>query len=212
MLSNPLPENISVPAQVPVFLNKLLSDVAQNPCAAKLKPLCDVMQGLSNADLIQLIPNNLMEAFQREGTKILRNLNDPLSTLLSLATFTRIRKLWKPTNSTQENPQWLANICQIFGPKSSNKTLDLVIISAVMACSTSSNGYTLNERILLVKLAMEICHEIDEDLRKTWLSANSSKLAKLCEKLKQPDINAELQVTVRKALLGRRTLLIKDRA
>lgn len=198
MLSNPLPENIAVPAQVPVFLNKLLSDVAQNPCAAKLKPLCDVMQGLlSNADLIQLIPHNLMEAFQREGTKILKNLNDPLGTLLSLATFARIRKLWKPSNSTQEKPQWLGNICQIFGPKSSNKTLDLVVISAVMACSTSSNGYTLNERILLVRLAMEICHEIDEDLRKTWLSANSSKLAKLCEKLKQPDINAELQVTVR---------------
>jgi hypothetical protein len=198
MLSNPLPENISVPARVPVFLNRLLSDVAQNPCAAKLKPLYDIMQGLlSNADLIQLIPNDLMEAFQREGTKILRNLSDPLGTLLSLATFTRIHKLWKPRNSAQEQPQWLANICQIFGPKSSNKTLDLVVISAVMACSTSSNGYMLNERTLLVRLAIEICHEIDEDLRKTWLSANSSKLAKLCEKLKQPDINAELQMTVR---------------
>lgn len=198
MLSTPLPYNIAAPARVPVFLTKLLSDVAQNPCAAKIKPLYDVMQGLlSNADLIQLLPNNLMEAFQREGTKVLRNLNDPLGTLLSLATFTRIRKLWKPRDSTQKQPQWLANICQIFGPKSSNKTLDLVVISAVMACSTSSNGYTLSERILLVRLAIEICHEIDDELRKNWLSANLPKLAKLCEKLKRPDIDAELQVTVR---------------
>ncbi|KAL3703961.1 hypothetical protein TMatcc_009651 [Talaromyces marneffei ATCC 18224] len=196
MLSSPLSPNIAAPVRVPVFLTKLLSDVAQNPCAAKIKPLCDVMQGLlSNADLIQLIPNDLMEAFQREGTKILRNLNDPLGTLLSLATFTRIRKLWKPRDSTQKQPQWLTNICQIFGPKSSNKALDLVVISAVMACSTSSNGYTINERIFLVRLATEICHEIDEDLRKTWLSTNSPKLGKLCEKLKRPDINAELQVT-----------------
>jgi hypothetical protein len=198
LLSNPLPQNIAAPARVPVFLTKLLSDVAQNPCAAKIKPSYDVMQGLlSNADLIQLLPDDLMEAFQREGTKILRNLNDPLGTLLSLATFTRIRKLWKPRDSTQQQPQWLANICQIFGPKSSSKTLDLVVISAVMACSTSSNGYTLGERVLLVRLAIEICHEIDEELRKTWLGANSPKLAKLCEKLKRPDINAELQVTVR---------------
>ncbi|KUL85279.1 hypothetical protein ZTR_07956 [Talaromyces verruculosus] len=196
LLSNPLPQNIAAPAQVPVFLTKLLGDVAQNPCAAKIKPLYDVMQGLlGNADLIQLLPNDLMEAFQHEGTKILRNLNDPLGTLLSLATFTRIRKLWKPRDTTQRQPQWLGNICQIFGPKSSNKTLDLVVISAVMACSTSSNGYILNERILLVRLAIEICHEIDDELRRTWLSANSPKLAKLCEKLKRPGIDAELQVT-----------------
>ncbi|EED13833.1 conserved hypothetical protein [Talaromyces stipitatus ATCC 10500] len=196
MLSNPLPQSIAVPARVPVFLTKLLNDVSQSPCAAKIKRLSDVMQGLlSNAELIQLLPNDLMESFQREGSKILRNLNDPLGTLLSLATFIRIRKLWKPRDSTQKQPQWLANICQIFGAKSSNKTLDLVIISAVMTCSTSSNGYTPEERTMLVRLAIEICHEIDEDLKKTWLSANSSKLAKLCEKLKRPDIDAELQVT-----------------
>lgn len=206
MLSSPLPRNLAAPARIPVFLTKLLSDVAQDPCAARIKPLYDVMKGLlSNADLIRLLPNDLMEAFQREGTKILRNLNDPLGTLLSLATFTRIRKLWRPRDNTQKQPQWLANICQIFEIKSCNKTLDLVVISAVMACSPSSNGYTLNERTLLVRLAIEICHEIDDELRKIWLSANSPKLSKLCEKLKRPDIDAELQVTVCRLLSETRT-------
>lgn len=187
---------------MPIFLTKLLNNVVENPSSAKIRPLYEAMEGLlSNSDLIKLLPTDLMETFQREGTKILRNLNDPLGTLLSLATFARIRRLWQPAskegNHDDEPPRWLANICQIFGPKSACKTLDLVIISAVMACSTSTtNQYTPDDRILLVKLAIEICREIDEEHKKTWLSANSAKLAKLCDKLRRPEIEGDLQFMV----------------
>lgn len=156
------------------------------------------MQGLlSNEGLLQLMPESLMSTFQRESTMILKSLNDPLATLLSLATFARIRRLWKPKNDSGTQPQWLEKICLVFGPKSSNKTLDLVIIGAIMACSSSSTNLAPSERVLLVRLAIEICHEIDEELRKTWLKAHSQKLVKLCEKVKRTDIDPELRVLVR---------------
>lgn len=171
------------------------------------------MEGLlSNSDLIKILPNDLMENFQREGTKILRNLNNPLETLLSLATFARIRRLWRPINSDnrEHQPQWLTNINQIFGLKSAAKTLDLVVISAVMACSNSCSGYTHEERVTLLELAIEISHSIDEDQRKTWISANSAKLAKLCDKLRRPDIDAEIQVIVCVTQPDSMALLMKD--
>jgi hypothetical protein len=197
MLSCPVPEHVAVPARIPVFLTKLLSNVVENPCPASIRPLYEVMEGLlSNSHLIKLLPNDLMETFQREGTKVLRTLNDPLETLLSLATFARIRRLWRPTTERGHEPQWLANICQIFGPRRASKTLDLIITSAVMACSSSSNEYKQENRTLLVRLAIEICYEIDEERKKEWLSANSAKLVKLCDKLRHPEIDAELQVMV----------------
>lgn len=197
MLSSKLPEDTAVPARIPLFLTTLLQKMVQEPCTRTIRPLYEVVQGfIGNLNIVKILPNDLMANFQLEATNILRSLNDPVGSLLCLATFARIRRLWQPTGSESYMPTWLESIFQILGPKRGAKTLDLVFISAIMACSNSCSGYSPQERVFLVKLAVEICDSFHEELKRSWLSTNSPKVVKLCEKLRRPEINQDLQMMV----------------
>ncbi|KAH8703721.1 hypothetical protein BGW36DRAFT_404049 [Talaromyces proteolyticus] len=195
MLSSCAPEDVAIPARIPAFLTNLLHRMVQEPGVKTIRPLYEVMDGLlGNSNILKIIPNDLMASFQHESTNILRNLNDPMGSLLCLATFTRIRKLWLQNANNCDNRVWLENICHIFGSKRVSKTLDLVVISSIMACSDTCNGYSSEERLLIVRLSIEICENIDEDLKKSWLSTGSPKIVKLCDKLRRPDIDSSLQM------------------
>lgn len=171
--------------------------MVQEPCTRTIRPLYEVVEGLiGNSNILKILPIDLMATFQLESTKILRSLNDPMASLLCLATFARIRRLWQPTENEPYMPTWLENIFQILGPKRSAKTLDLVFISAIMACSSSCSGYPPPERVFLVQLAVEICENFDEGLKRSWLATNSPKVIKLCDKLQRPEIGQDLQMMV----------------
>lgn len=186
-----------MPARIPLFLTTLLQKMVQEPCARTIRPLYEVVEGfIGNSNILKILPNDLMATFQLESTKILRSLNDPMASLLCLATFARIRRLWQPTENEPYMPSWLENIFQILGPKRSAKTLDLVFISAIMACSSSCSGYSPQERVFLVRLTIEICENFDEELKRLWLATNSSKVVKLCDKLRRPEIDEGLQMMV----------------
>ncbi|CRG82883.1 Intracellular protein transport protein USO1 [Talaromyces islandicus] len=195
MLSSSIPDDTSVPARIPLFLSKLLQKMVQEPCARTIRPLYEVVEGfIGNFNILKILPNDLMATFQLEATNILRSLNDPIASLLCLATFARIRRLWQPTENEAYMPTWLENIFQILGPKRAAKTLDLVFISAIMACSSSCSGYSPQERVFLVKLAVEICENFEEEIKRSWLGTNSPKVVKLCDKLRRADIDRDLQM------------------
>lgn len=197
ILSSSIPESTAVPARIPLFLTKLLQNMVQEPCARTIRPLYEVVEGfIGNSNILKILPNDLMATFQVEATNILRSLNDPMGSLLCLATFARIHRLWQPTGNDPYMPTWLENIFQILGPKRAAKTLDLVFISAIMACSSSCSGYSSQERVFLVRLAVEICDNFEEELKRSWLGKNSPKVAKLCDKIRRPNIDRDLQMMV----------------
>ncbi|GAD92284.1 hypothetical protein NFIA_070450 [Paecilomyces variotii No. 5] len=196
MLSHPLPRGIVLPARVSTFVERLVQKMVDIPSADTIYPLHQVTSSMhGSSSLLEAFSDETMANFQTECTKILRNLDDHMGNLLCLATFARIAAARIPKNYTGNDnlPGWLQNIRQFFGPKRASKTLDLVVLRVILACSSSFN-MSPKEAIQSVRLAMEICDTIDSDQRRAWLEKNTSRVAKLCEKLRREGIDRKLQV------------------
>lgn len=197
LLSCPPAEDVVIPARIPLFLTRLLQDMVHDPCARTMRPLYEVMGGLlGNLNIMKTLPEELMVSFQLECTKTLRNLNDHMGNLLGLATFARIRSLWTINVTEPSYSPWLTSISQFFGPKRAGKTLDLVLLSVIMACSATNNANSPEDAIKIVQLAIEIVESIDHEQKSQWLPNNKPKMIKLCERLTRQDIDSELQMTV----------------
>lgn len=134
-----------------------------------------------------------MSSLQLELTKTLRNLDDHMGNLLCLATFAHLVKA-----DQQRGPRasWLENIQHFFGPKRGVKTLDLVVLRVILACSAHCNGLNSGEAAESVRLAVEICDRVDPERKQAWIAGNSSKIAKLCEKVSREGIGQEVQMMV----------------
>ncbi|KAL1968033.1 hypothetical protein VTN77DRAFT_2162 [Rasamsonia byssochlamydoides] len=200
LLSCPMPQSVVAPARLGTFITKLIEEMVREPCARTISPLYHVMAGLlGNSSLLDALPEGIMANFQAECTKTLRNLNDHMGSLFCLATFARIKSLW---TSTQERefgkhtcPVWFQNLSQFFGPKRAQKTLDLVVMSVIMACSATCSTLSAEEATGGVRLAIEICENVDQEQKEIWLRSNAPRIAKLCEKLTRNGIDVNLQMT-----------------
>lgn len=140
-----------------------------------------------------------MVNLQVEFTKILRNLDDHMGNLLCLATFARIASTKYHDPQTQHGPStpsWLLNIQHFFGSKRGLKTLDLVVLRVILACSSSSNHLTPAQAAESIRLSISIANSVDPQQRQVWLSSNSSKITKLCEKVSRDGLDREIQMMV----------------
>ncbi|GMG04054.1 unnamed protein product [Aspergillus oryzae] len=138
-----------------------------------------------------------MSSLQIELTKTLRNLDDHMGNLLCLATFARIassQRVPRGDESAQQVPGWLQNIRHFFGAKRGLKTLDLVVLRVILACSTSCQSLMTDQAAESIKLGIEICATVEGSQRESWIQSNSSKIAKLCEKVTRDNIDPEVQM------------------
>lgn len=141
----------------------------------------------------------VMVNLQVEFTKTLRNLDDHMGNLLCLATFARIASTQYHDPLHQHGPStpsWLVNIQNFFGSKRGLKTLDLVVLRVILACSSSSNHLTPSQAAESIRLSISIADAVDPQQRQIWLSSNSSKIAKLCEKVARDGLDHEIQMMV----------------
>jgi hypothetical protein len=140
-----------------------------------------------------------MSSLQLEFTKTLRNLDDHMGNLLGLATFAQISMSLRNQLNKRSgvgSPSWLLNIHHFFGPKRGMKTLDLVVLRVILVCSSSCHNLTPTQAAESIRLAICIADAVEPEQRKSWLSSNSSKIAKLCEKVARDNLNREIQVMV----------------
>ena len=177
-----------------------MSAMAANPGAETIAPLCALVTGLQGSpNFLNEVPTEIMSNLQLEFTKTLRNLDDHMGNLLGLATFAQIsmthRKQLDQHPATAA-PSWLVNIQHFFGPKRGMKTLDLVVLRVILACSSNCNNLTPAQAAESIRLAINIADAVEPDQKKSWISSNSSKIAKLCEKVSRENLNREIQVMV----------------
>ena len=169
--------------------------MGENPSGETIAPLYKLMTGLqSSPGVLSEVPCETMSTFQTELTKTLRNLDDHMGNLLCLATFARMANA-----SIQHGPQkpsWLENIQHFFGPKRGLKTLDLVVLRVILACSASSRGLSAGKAAESIRLAIEVCDSVDVDRKKAWIAANLSKITNLREKVTRDEIDQEVQLMV----------------
>ncbi|KAF4202510.1 hypothetical protein CNMCM8927_000130 [Aspergillus lentulus] len=198
ILSTPLPRNFIAPARLAPFIIRLINAMGENPCSETILPLYQIMTGLQPVPgvLLEISPET-MSSLQVELTKTLRNLDDHMGNLLCLATFARIASSWD-TNAGREHgpqfPSWLQNVKHFFGQKRGLKTLDLVILRVILACSASCDNLPPRKAAESIRLAIEICDSVEEGQKDCWIANNAPKIAKLCEKVNRNGIDWQVQM------------------
>ncbi|RAK96539.1 uncharacterized protein BO80DRAFT_391490 [Aspergillus ibericus CBS 121593] len=198
ILSSPLPPDFIIPARLASLMEKLVHTMGDNPCAETITPLNQIANGIRNSPGILLeIPSETMSSLQVELTKTLRNLSDHMGNLLCLATFARMASLQDldaGKGCVRFVPSWLQSVNHFFGPKRGLKTLDLVFLRVILACSDSCSDLTVDQAAESICLAIEICDRVEQGQRECWITANSSKIAKLREKVTRSGIDRSVQL------------------
>jgi len=171
--------------------------MAGKPCADTVAPLHSLINTLQALPrILDEVPSEVMSNLQLEFTKTLRNLDDHMGNLLCLATFARIASNQNDCRHNQHGrdiPSWLLNIQHFFGPKRGLKTLDLVVLRVIFACSSNCN-LTPSQAAEGIRLAICILDAVELKQKDAWISNNSSKIAKLCEKVAKDGLDRETQV------------------
>ncbi|KAA8645707.1 uncharacterized protein ATNIH1004_007126 [Aspergillus tanneri] len=191
------PLDFVVPAFLPPFVTNLINSTGDNPCAKSIWPLYQIMTGLQTASIVLYeIPSETMSSLQMELTKTLRTLHDQTENLLCLATFGQIvsSNTAHDQNNQDQLPPWLQNIKYFFGPKRVLKTLELVVLRVILACSSGCSNLTAQQSARSIRIAIEICDSVEQEQREYWISVNPSKAAKLCEKVTRNGIDRDVQI------------------
>lgn len=88
---------------------------------------------------------------------------------------------------------------QFFNTSRASKTLDVVVLKVIFACSLSCDLCS-SEIIESLKLSEEIVDAICIDEKKSWMLKNGAKGKKLLEKILRSDIEMGVQHAVRSLL------------
>lgn len=171
---------------------------AGNPCVETVAPLHALFSGLKGSPrVLNDIPSEVMSNLQLEFTKTLRNLDDHMGNLLCLATFAQIATALGTTSQNQHGSEapWLLNIKHFFGQKRGLKTLDLVVLRVILACSSSCK-LAPSEAAESIRLAICIAEAIESEQKQVWIAGNNSKIAKLCEKAVRDGLHGQTQTMV----------------
>ncbi|KAL4884723.1 hypothetical protein BJY04DRAFT_169746 [Aspergillus karnatakaensis] len=190
LLSFPLPDGFTPPASLLVFVMQMIERLKANPCADTVRPLYLISNCFQSSGVLYEMPLQVMSCFQTELTKTLRNLDDHMGNLLCLATFARLAA----ARTTEEEPMPLQNIRHFFGPKRGLKTLDLVVLRVILACSSNYGNLSAEQSAESIRLGIDICGGVDNTQRERWIEGNSVKIAKLLEKVTRDGIDSSVQM------------------
>lgn len=84
---------------------------------------------------------------------------------------------------------------QFFTSKRAGKTLDLVVLKAILVCSCSC-VLPSSEIIESLKISEEIVDAVGKEEQRTWMLNNSIKIRKLIGKILRPDIDVGIRCAV----------------
>ncbi|KAJ5738532.1 hypothetical protein N7493_001687 [Penicillium malachiteum] len=197
MLSHPLPSKIVPPVRIADLITTLALNIAESPSEKTIAPVYSLMKGLRGRSLVRYdVSTEVMSQLQLELTNTLRKFNDHMRVLLSLATFAQIVSIeTNDMGNTQQAPPWLISIEDFFGPKRGVKTLDLVVLRIILACSSpNDNNLTPSQAAESIGFAITIADAIGSEQKNAWITTSSSKIAKLCEKVARDGLDREVQI------------------
>ncbi|KAL8673584.1 MAG: hypothetical protein Q9168_001982 [Polycauliona sp. 1 TL-2023] len=189
-----------MPASISPFLAKLLRKASQSPSADTIRPVYRVLSG-SGPDLLDALPSDVVVRMQDQCKDMLQKLKfeDNYANLFCLAVLAIISaedipspardqgesSSPAPTTATTRNVELAARRCearQYLIGKRALKTLDLVVLKMISACSQSSTltGPAIVESLQLSQVILEA---IDETDRAIWMGKSPTKISKLIEKV-----------------------------
>ena len=190
-----------MPALFPQFLLHLVEKVTREASAATLRPLHSLITGGRSTSL-SILPLNTINQFQEQLIGLLKSLEDQSTSLLCLAIFARIsydHPISAITDHYMKDDDWYRLARQFFTAKRVSKTLDLVILRAILATSGSIG---VPQAVESLQLAAEIVDVIEFRERTAWQEKNLAKLKKLVEKVSQPNVDHTVRVAALAVLVS----------
>lgn len=211
LLSSPL--SVAIPASASHFLTRLLDKTLEMPCADTIKPIYRVLSGVG-APLLDTLPPGLVARLQEQFKKMLQtvDLEDHVSNLYCLAVLAVMSSSQRPStlisehdsspplarelSSAVKQPDSYRVARQYFTLKRATKTLDLVVLKVIFACSKSC---ALSPPAVLesLELSNTIIEAVDVSDRQQWMTHDRSKFRKLVEKIVVYDQKSEVISAVR---------------
>ncbi|KAL8783977.1 MAG: hypothetical protein Q9213_004228 [Squamulea squamosa] len=182
------------------FLAKLLNNAAQSPCADNIRPVYIILSGCGS-HLLGTLPSDVIARTQEQFKNLLHTvkfgLDDNCANLFCLAVLAVIsegenRKPMQEqepspppaarTPMTVESASGFNEARQFFVSKRATKTMDLVVLKMIYACSKSCKLNT-SEIVESLQLSNMILRAIDDVDRASWMARSQVKVSKLIEKV-----------------------------
>ncbi len=201
------PFEIPMPASFSSFLRSSSEKAIQNPSYKTIEPLCRAFSSLTLKNLGILPPSTLLTLQNSLITTLkARDVEDVSTSLLSLAILAKISSCQWPCEGFEgPNPPSGGQILidahatipgrRFFSAAKASKTLDLVVLKAILLCSRSC---TLSSSRISgsLKLCTQVIDAVPNSERSSWNMENSVKVKKLYEKVMRSDIDRNVQDAV----------------
>lgn len=186
-----------------------LEKAVQSLSPETIRPVYLLLSGVE-ASYLDILPFDFLYRLQSQMIEVLTNLNSDvhMANLLCLAVLAKFSSrpglMEKPLPSVQcspndetepESADRFLTARKFFSSRKAPKTLDLVVIKAITACSQSCQ-LSSHEIVESLKLSREIVDAFDQKEKSSWLAGNGRKIKKLYEKILRPDIEAKVQCEV----------------
>ena len=208
LLSTPL--EIMIPLNAPVFYMKCLERAVQTLSSETIRPVYLLLSGLDSVYLDSM-PLDIVSSLQSQMILVLSKLesDDHLASLLCLAILAKFSSMHGDMENSGPNIQSLPQDenglhsadrflpARKFFSSRVTKTLDLIVIKAITACSQSCR-LKVHEVVESLKLSVEIVDTLDEKEKSHWQAGNIRKINKLYEKVLRSGIEAKVQCEVRR--------------
>lgn len=206
------------PTILPRLLTTLLHKAVREPSASNIRSIYGVVSGPKFHLLHTMTPDLLIE-LQEQLLKTLLALEaaDHSANLLCLAILAKLasaesRSLetmepssWSDTNSSPEPGASKGSVSaavasssaakHFFTTKRGSKTLDLVVLKVILACSRSCS-LPSSEIIESLRISEEIVNAVGKEEKRIWMLKNGTKTRKLHEKVLRPDIDIGVRCAV----------------
>ena len=212
MLTAPLPDKIPTPASLPSFFLTKLESAVELPSAKTIRPVYSLLAGVGPT-LLDILPVEATFRLHEQLHRMLHSLKDRPAILLCLAIFARVLSGPSPVRGTSGTPsssldsalpseavlldevRRYDNICKYFNARRASKTLDLVVLGVIEACS-SNFALSCCEAVESLSLAQEIVTVVDDAERINWLKKSGPMTRKLFEKALRQDMNVDVRLAV----------------
>ena len=210
LLSNPLQDDIGIPAEAQNLFIRLFDHAAEDPSLENIRRIYRMLQGTSS-NLLSLLSTTSLLHLEEHLFLILRNIKGENQSL-SLYCLAIMRAMCSASmdsfsfsSSQYDTQELLAStqlapssawtpeaIRQFFTDSKAQKTMQLVVLRAMWACTTST-GEPFDERMESLRLANEVVNAVPPHLREVWRKANSLILGKLQDKALVPELEDDLR-------------------
>ena len=204
------------PSKAPALITKCLEKTIESLSSENVRPVYLLLSGVESS-YFNILPFDILSTVQNRTIEVLSELDSDnhQGNLLCLAVLARfssrpgvIKKPLvnvhsAPNDAIEPQPEDIFFPARkFFTSRKALKTLDLVVIKAIKACSQRCQ-LSANDIVESLKLSREIIDALDKKERSSWLAGNNQKTKKLYEKILRPDIEDKVQCEVsRRAVLA----------